>query len=315
MNARRALGEALMADQAYDRLIAVLRDGRLAAGQFVSMPGLVEMLDLPLAADARGGEAGRRQRAGAGAAEARRAGDGGLRRGHARLHGPARHARRRGGAAADRGRGRALPLAELRASHEALIEEAERAMTAELPRRAIETDLSLHDALVWLARQSAGGRGLPGEPRPDRGDPEHPRLPARPHRAGDARASRDHRRPRAPRRRGGGRGDRRRTTARRCAGGASSSDASRPLAHPVAVSEGRWSACRHERRTTDGGSPPRRQEDRVSSVIHVGAWSLAFSRPRTARSTPAATRRGARAGLRSRWSRRIPPFRSQRFRR
>ena len=44
------VGEALMADQAYDRLIAALRDGALAAGQFVSMPGLVELLDLPLAA-------------------------------------------------------------------------------------------------------------------------------------------------------------------------------------------------------------------------------------------------------------------------
>ena len=39
-----------MADQAYDRLIAALHDGRLAAGQFVSMPGLVELIDLPLAA-------------------------------------------------------------------------------------------------------------------------------------------------------------------------------------------------------------------------------------------------------------------------
>ena len=39
-----------MADQAYDRLIGVLRDGTLAAGQFVSMPGLVELIDLPLAA-------------------------------------------------------------------------------------------------------------------------------------------------------------------------------------------------------------------------------------------------------------------------
>ena len=39
-----------MADQAYGRLIGVLREGSLAAGQFVSMPGLVEMIDLPLAA-------------------------------------------------------------------------------------------------------------------------------------------------------------------------------------------------------------------------------------------------------------------------
>ena len=39
-----------MADRAYDRLVAILRDGGLASGQFVSMPGLVDMLDLPIAA-------------------------------------------------------------------------------------------------------------------------------------------------------------------------------------------------------------------------------------------------------------------------
>jgi DNA-binding GntR family transcriptional regulator len=40
-----------------------------------------------------------------------------------------------------------LPLAELRAAHLDLIEDAERALTPELPRRAVLTDLSLHDAL------------------------------------------------------------------------------------------------------------------------------------------------------------------------
>ena len=50
MNREVGVGEALMADRAYDRLIAVLRDGRLAAGQFVSMPGVVELIELPLAA-------------------------------------------------------------------------------------------------------------------------------------------------------------------------------------------------------------------------------------------------------------------------
>ena len=37
-----------------------------------------------------------------------------------------------------------------------------------------------------------------------------------------------------------------------------------------------------------------------SITIHVGAWSLAFSQPRTSRSTPALTRRGAADGLSSR---------------
>src|SRR5262245_12527821 len=50
MNREVGAGEALMADQAHDRLIEVLRDGSLGAGQFVSMPTLVEMLGLPLAA-------------------------------------------------------------------------------------------------------------------------------------------------------------------------------------------------------------------------------------------------------------------------
>ena len=39
MNRDPGVGEALMADQAYDRLIGALRDGTLGAGQFVSMPG------------------------------------------------------------------------------------------------------------------------------------------------------------------------------------------------------------------------------------------------------------------------------------
>ena len=96
-----------MADQAYDRLIGVLRDGSLGAGQFVSMPGLVELIELPLAATR---EAVKRAdvdglvrvvpKRGVLVMEAIAAVD-------ARLHGPARHARRRGGAAAGRGRGRA----------------------------------------------------------------------------------------------------------------------------------------------------------------------------------------------------------------
>jgi DNA-binding GntR family transcriptional regulator len=54
-----------------------------------------------------------------------------------------------------------LPLETLRASHLALIEDAERAMTPDLPQRAITTDLSLHDALATglgnpLAREAYG---------------------------------------------------------------------------------------------------------------------------------------------------------------
>lgn len=136
-----------MADQAYARLIAALRDGRLASGQFVSMPGLVELLDLPLAATR---EAVKR----------------------ADVNGLVRVLPKRGvlvmeaspettrdcidlramfdveGARRLLREGRALPLAELRASHEALIEAALAHMTPDLPRRAVVTDLTLHDMLA-----------------------------------------------------------------------------------------------------------------------------------------------------------------------
>lgn len=149
-------GEALLADQAHDRLIAALHDGRLAAGQFVSMPGLVELLDLPIAATR---EAVKR----------------------ADVNGLVRVLPKRGVLVMDASptvtrdcmdlraildaegarrlvdrlvRGEAaLPLAELRANHLAMIAATERAlaegtMSPDLPARAIATDLTLHDALA-----------------------------------------------------------------------------------------------------------------------------------------------------------------------
>lgn len=137
----------LMADEAHDRLIAELRNGRLGSGQFVSMPGLVELLDLPLAA----------------VREAVKRAD---------VNGLVRVLPKRGvlvmeaspkatrdcidlraildaeGARRLVARGAAIPLDALRASHEALLDDALHAMTPELPRRAILTDLSLHDALA-----------------------------------------------------------------------------------------------------------------------------------------------------------------------
>jgi DNA-binding GntR family transcriptional regulator len=146
MNRPVAVEDVLMADQAHDRLVAVLREGQLAAGQLVSMPGLVEIIGLPLAATREA---------------VKRADVNGLvrvvpKRGVLVMDASAKVTRdcmdlramldaegaRRLIAAET-----ALPLDELRASHEALIESAERAMTAELQRRAILTDLSLHDAL------------------------------------------------------------------------------------------------------------------------------------------------------------------------
>jgi DNA-binding GntR family transcriptional regulator len=141
-----AAGDTLMAEQAYTRLIARLRDGSLASGQFVSMPGLTELLDLPLAATREA---------------VKRADVNGLvrvlpKRGvlvmdaspavtrdcmDLRAMLDAEGARRLIVTRAE------LPLAALRASHLALIETAEREMTPDLPRRAVLTDLSLHDAL------------------------------------------------------------------------------------------------------------------------------------------------------------------------
>ena len=53
---------------------------------------------------------------------------------------------------------------------------------------------------------------------------------------------------------------------------------------------------------------------RQSSSIQAGAWSLGFSRARTARSTPAARRRLAAGALSSRWSMRSPASRLKRLR-
>ena len=137
----------LMADQAYDRLIAVLRDGRLASGQFVSMPGLVDLIDLPIAATREA---------------VKRANVNGLvevlpKRGVLVMEASATATRDcmdlralldQEGARRLVAAGTDIPLADLRASHEALIAAAEHKMTSDLPARAIRTDLTLHDALA-----------------------------------------------------------------------------------------------------------------------------------------------------------------------
>lgn len=140
-------GDGLMADEAYDRLISVLRDGRLASGQFVSMPGLVDLIDLPMAPTREA---------------VKRANVNGLvevlpKRGVLVMEASAAATRDcmdframldREGARRLVSAGADLPLAALRDSHEALIEAAEREMTPDLPARAVLTDLSLHDALA-----------------------------------------------------------------------------------------------------------------------------------------------------------------------
>jgi DNA-binding GntR family transcriptional regulator len=140
-------GEQLMTEQAYSKLIALLRAGTLSSGQFVSMPGLVEQLGLPLAATREA---------------VKRAEGCGLvsilpKRGVLVMSaGPEttrdcldlRALLDEEGARRLIRTGSDLPLGALRTSHLALIEDAERAMTPDLPHRAITTDLSLHDALA-----------------------------------------------------------------------------------------------------------------------------------------------------------------------
>jgi DNA-binding GntR family transcriptional regulator len=137
---------ALQADQAHERLLGALRAGTLGAGQFVSMPGLVELIDLPMAATREA---------------VKRADANGLvrvvpKRGVLVMEASAKTTRDcidlRAMLDAEGARRlvaseATMPLAALRASHEALLDDAIREMTPELPRRAIATDRSLHDAL------------------------------------------------------------------------------------------------------------------------------------------------------------------------
>lgn len=143
----------LMTEQAYQALLAQLRDGRLSSGTFLSMPVLVTRLELPIAAvrDA-----------------VKRAEAGGLvtvipKRGvmimdagpdttrecmELRMVFDCEGARRLIEQAEN------IPLAELRDAHEDLRDAAQTRMSPELTLRAIKTDLSLHNAL-------AAGNGSP----------------------------------------------------------------------------------------------------------------------------------------------------------
>ncbi|SEL60540.1 DNA-binding transcriptional regulator, GntR family [Roseovarius azorensis] len=137
----------LLTERAYQALLSRLRDGRLASGAFLSMPVLVEQLGLPIAAvrDA-----------------VKRAEAGGL----------LSVLPKRGIMIMDAGpettrdclelramfdcegtrllieRGGEIPIAALRQEHERLRDEAQAKLTADLSRRAVRTDLSLHDALA-----------------------------------------------------------------------------------------------------------------------------------------------------------------------
>lgn len=136
-----------LSERAHEALLARLRDGRLQSGMFLSMPMLMDQLDMPMAAVR---EAVKRAEAAgllsilpkrgitvmdAGAETTRECLE--LR---AMFDGEGARRIIEGDAA--------FPLAALRADHERLRDEARKHMTADLPRRAVRTDLSLHDALA-----------------------------------------------------------------------------------------------------------------------------------------------------------------------
>ena len=243
MNREAPMGEALLADQAYDRLIAVLRDGTLASGQFVSMPGLVELLELPLAATREA---------------VKRADVNGLvrvlpKRGVLVMDASAKVTRDcmdlralldAEGARRLIATRTALPLDALRASHSGADRgrgagDDARSAAARDPDRPVAARRALD-----RPRQPAGGDGLRGQPRPYRGDPEHPAVPARPHRAGDAAStwrSSTRSRGATPRRRSP---RSTRTTARRCGGGGSSSRETPRLSCPGTARRRGSAGCR-----------------------------------------------------------------------
>ncbi|TCD12292.1 GntR family transcriptional regulator [Oricola cellulosilytica] len=147
MNDQSRIGTSdLLTERAYDALVARLRDGSLQSSAFMSMPMLVEQLDLPLAAVREA---------------VKRAESGGLvtvlpKRGVMIMDAGPETTRECldlraifdcEGARRLIEKGIDIPLGRLRDAHEKLREAATANLTPELPRRAMETDLSLHDAL------------------------------------------------------------------------------------------------------------------------------------------------------------------------
>ncbi|WP_415182270.1 GntR family transcriptional regulator [Phaeovulum sp.] len=137
----------LLNERAYQALVTQLRDGRLTSGSFMSIPMLVDRLEMPIAAvrDA-----------------VKRAEVSGLftvipKRGVMVMDSGAQTTREClelramfDGEGARRliEENRDIPLASLRAAHECLRDDALAKPTSQLSLRAIETDLSLHDALA-----------------------------------------------------------------------------------------------------------------------------------------------------------------------
>lgn len=147
----------LLINQAHRALIQQLREGQLPSGMFLSIPMLVERLELPIAAvrDA-----------------VKRAEASGLitvlpKRGITIMDANAKTTQEClelralfdcEGARQIIEQGMDIPLADLKEQHERLRDDARNKITPDLPSRAIKTDLSLHDVLsTGLASDLAAG--------------------------------------------------------------------------------------------------------------------------------------------------------------
>jgi DNA-binding GntR family transcriptional regulator len=138
-----------LAERAYGRLIAMLREGELASGEFVSMPALVDRAGFPIAATREA---------------VKRAEEQGLvevlpKRGVVVMRAGPTETRdcldlralldQEGARRLVAGDG--LPAearAALRRAHEAILAEARAGVSGDLPERAKDVDLTLHDALA-----------------------------------------------------------------------------------------------------------------------------------------------------------------------
>jgi DNA-binding GntR family transcriptional regulator len=139
-------GASLQADRAYDRLVAMLRSGELSSGRFLSMPALVELTGFPLSATREAVK--RAESRGLVSVLPKRGVE--VMRAEPKLTRDCLDLRAildQEGARRLIARGADLRLDELRAAHDAVLAAARLSLTADLPKWAMATDLSLHDAL------------------------------------------------------------------------------------------------------------------------------------------------------------------------
>lgn len=140
-------GDGTQSDMAFEALLQALRSGRLRGGKFLAVPALVEMLSFPLAATR---EAVKRAEEQALLTVLPKRGVMIMETGPetTRACMDMRAVLEKEGVRRLIARGGDLPLAELRAAHEAVLQVAQSTEDAELSQRALATDLSLHDFMA-----------------------------------------------------------------------------------------------------------------------------------------------------------------------